>query len=749
MSAEITKPCWKWPLNLAQYDRNPELTAQEKEVLHNFMHRRETAHKRARWFAQIKQAIPRLIIPLCDVCDFLNHPPSRRTPLVAAFLQKMHQDQVSYWALSDAQWTAFFQGDQARTFITRNSVSRYACLSILYLLGLLSDCRWAKQLPHAMLAQQVFGEAVFQAALGRVSQALHAQGFSEFCATGAYLPLMLGFLFLNQRCPHLEELSSPYLQEMYDTTTSLNHRAAIHRLAYALFVLQIIPHPIAQYETPPYVSQPGMSDGIHLDWVAWCQRWRETTTYQPDTARAYYRTLLQVGRWLAVKHPQVTSPTDWTQELAIEYIAMVDDMCVGDWTYAYQSANMGKPLSPATKMSFISVVRTFLRNCQEWGWVKLQLNPAHCLAVPRAILAKIGPAPRVIADDIWAKIMWAGLNLTADDLLFETARAGEGPAYPIEMVRAVAVTWLFSGLRMNEIRRLRVGCIRRQEQSETGQIVCLLTVPVNKTSSEYSKPVDTVIGQAFAAWEQVRPVAPPMRDRKTGEKVSLLFTYRDVPLGRQFINETLIPTLCSKAGIALADARGRITSHRARATIATQLYNAKEGMSLTELQAWLGHRVPGSTQHYVAVTPLKQAEAYAAAGYLTHNKRLIEVLIDQEAIRQGQTQAGEPWRYYDVGHGHCHYDFFDECPHRLACARCDFYVPKQSSRGQYLEAKNNLERMLQEIQLSEPEQAAVADGVLVMTKLLAQLADVPTPAGPTPRQIAMSEGWLVAEEKQA
>ena len=30
--------------------------------------------------------------------------------------------------------------------------------------------------------------------------------------------------------------------------------------------------------------------------------------------------------------------------------------------------------------------------------------------------------------------------------------------YPIEMVRAVAMVWLFSGLRSDEIVRLRVGC---------------------------------------------------------------------------------------------------------------------------------------------------------------------------------------------------------------------------------------------------------------------------------------------------
>jgi hypothetical protein len=39
-----------------------------------------------------------------------------------------------------------------------------------------------------------------------------------------------------------------------------------------------------------------------------------------------------------------------------------------------------------------------------------------------------------------------------------------------------------------------------------------------------------------------------------------------------------------KAGILGSDHRGQITSHRARSTIATQLYNAKEPMSLWALK---------------------------------------------------------------------------------------------------------------------------------------------------------------------
>jgi uncharacterized protein with GYD domain len=79
----------------------------------------------------------------------------------------------------------------------------------------------------------------------------------------------------------------------------------------------------------------------------------------------------------------------------------------------------------------------------------------------------------------------------------------------------------------------------------------------------------------------------------------------------------------------------------------------------------------------------------------------------------------------------------DSCPHRMACARCDFYVPKESTKGQLLEARSNLERMLLQIPLSDDERAAVEDGQLALDRLLARLADVPTPAGPTPRQLAL------------
>ena len=207
-------------------------------------------------------------------------------------------------------------------------------------------------------------------------------------------------------------------------------------------------------------------------------------------------------------------------------------------------------------------------------------------------------------------------------------------------------------------------------------------------------------------------------------------------MGLAYLNQAVIPLLCRKAGVPLKDARGRITSHRARATIASQLFNAREPLGLFELQAWLGHRSAEATRHYVTVTPTKLAGAIERAGYFARNLRTIAVLVDRDAVSSGSAARGEPWRYYDLGHGLCTYDFFDQCPHRMACAKCSFYMPKESSKTQALEASANLSRMLQEIPLQEGERAAVEDGIEAMATLANSLRNTATPDGRTPVELA-------------
>lgn len=115
------------------------------------------------------------------------------------------------------------------------------------------------------------------------------------------------------------------------------------------------------------------------------------------------------------------------------------------------------------------------------------------------------------------KLLWAGLNLIEGDLPKMPQRTSSTKVaflYPCELVRAVAISWLFGGLRSDELVRLRVGCIRWQREDVTipgiGDIlakdaVCWLDVPVNKTQPQFTKPVDRPIGDAIAIWEASRP----------------------------------------------------------------------------------------------------------------------------------------------------------------------------------------------------------------------------------------------------
>jgi hypothetical protein len=76
----------------------------------------------------------------------------------------------------------------------------------------------------------------------------------------------------------------------------------------------------------------------------------------------------------------------------------------------------------------------------------------------------------------------------------------------------------------------------------------------------------------------------------------------------------------------------------------------------------------------------------------------------------------------------------------MACARCDFYTPKASSSAQLLEAKTGLQRMLVGVPLTDDERAAVGDDHAAVDRLLQRLADVATPAGPTPNQLRAEPG---------
>src|SRR5260370_22072968 len=166
-------------------------------------------------------------------------------------------------------------------------------------------------------------------------------------------------------------------------------------------------------------------------------------------------------------------------------------MKLGEWSQinSMPEERRGQLLRQNTKKHLLTTLRTFLRDCQEWQWIPVRLNPHRALRTPAAIRNQIGPNPRVIDKDQWAKLLWAAMNLQPEDL---PAVKGRAFPYPFEMVRAVAIVWCFAALRVDEIVRLRIGCVRWQYEDvmvpETGELlprdaICFLHMPGNKTKA--------------------------------------------------------------------------------------------------------------------------------------------------------------------------------------------------------------------------------------------------------------------------
>jgi integrase len=723
------RPGWVLALAGECYDRSPRLTARERAAV------AELRGSRTRWPSDLSAAVVRLTKPIDDVLGVVTPQAAwwGRSPARRALVAGMAGGAESFWGWDRDRWVEVLRDSDAQI--------RQIVMAVAYLVCGQRDLHLEfRGFKARKFAGRVFGTEPVAATIGSVQAHLDTLGYSAVLGRPTLQQALMDVMLLAGS-PLLGDLAArpELLVSLRSREVNNARRYGVEQLARTLVDMGVLAR-------MPFATQPSREEwlarsqageiDVPEEWLRWTRRWFETSTLSRSTRTHTYYGLIKAGRWLHREHPDRADPGSWDRELAAAWVAAVDRLLVGELSKSLNMrARFGEAMGPRSKAQLIWSARIFFRDLQEWELIARRFDARRAFALPRSIRALIGPDPRVIADDAWAKLMWAGLNLTAEDLPVHRAC---GPWYPLELVRAVAMLWLFAGLRVDEILRLRVGAIRWQIDDASEHLaprVCLLDVPTNKTGTAFTKPVDRTVGDAIDAWERVRPTQPRLPDRKTGEPVDMLLAYRGAQLGEKYVNRVLIPLLCQKAGVPREDVRGAITGHRARATIASQLYNAKDPMSLFELQAWLGHSSPNSTQHYARITPLTLTKAYTDAGYFARNVRTIEVLLDRDAITNSQVGSGGPFEFYDLGHGYCSYSFFEQCPHRMACARCDFYIPKPSSEAQLLQAKDGLQRMLVEIPLTDEERAAVEGDQTAVGRLIDLLADTPTPAGHTPRQI--------------
>ena len=717
-----------------RYDACPVLSDAERAGLARVaacrLFRQTTERDRLAW---------RLYVPLRDALAHGGASASEATIAWGAFTEQMLRLGRPYFGWSADDWEAFVGPDGP---CERRKLSRACALSAGYLC---CDFRGFTAFARAtayttLVAERVFGKEAVTRADERVQALLEGAGYPR--GGPVYLTRAVSLLLLKAGSPEIGRVATEHVDEAYAETRSEYARRTVYRVSRALELAGITDRPAHV----PGRSRPAQRTGVAPEWVDWCDRWRAMSPRLAKTRENLHSTVLRVGLWLAERHPEVRSPTDWTAATCLDFVAMASEARVGQYVFARvgrAATAAGKPMTAKARSALLYAMRSYFADLHAWGWAEPRFVPHVALGLPASIRRLLGPSPRDIDETVWLKLVWASLNLAPEDLVSATAGGGaassgpSSPVYPFALVRAAAVLWTHAGLRANEILRLRCGCTSAHAgeitDDETGRhfpegSVCILEVPYSKTSPPFSKPVAGVVREAVLAWEAVRPEQPRRLDAKTGHLVDVLLSYKGHSVSAAYLNRSLIPMLCRKAGVPLDDSRGRITSHRGRSSAVTMLANARQGMSLVELMAWCGHRNPASTMHYLRVRPARLTEAYAKADEAAY---LVGVLVDAAAVRDGSAAAGAPWKYYDLGSSYCTHAFWSTCAHRLACAGCAFNVPKASSRGQALEAKASLERCLERVPLTADERSAVRGDVSKLDELLAKLAGVAAPDGAT------------------
>jgi integrase len=427
---------------------------------------------------------------------------------------------------------------------------RYYVIGAAYLLSGY-DRFWAmKYISVRYLAEPLFGTDTVSDGIEQIIATLLRIGYGQrFCRK--YVRTVFSLLVLLHRSADLQTFNLVCLENLYREPNQAAYiRPTLERISHALFAMEVLPHSLKPEQVIPRISVA--LTGVPSEWADWCQRWRETSSYVPSSRYRHYITLLQIGRWLAEKHPEITSPDQWTRDLAADFVAAVDRMHKGQYALNKRHYDADTPLSANGKKNILASIKVLFQDIQEWEWIKRRFDPTRSFKVPSHIIAASKTPPRVLSEDVWAKLIWAGLNLTEADIEpYNLTRDSLTPVhiYPVEMLQAQVTIWLFAGLRSNEIRRLRVGCVRWQHaigalsKQDNLQEVCLLEVPAHKTGPAFTKPVDGLVGKAIQQWESIRPELPPMPDRKTGERVHYLFAYRARRMGRDYINKVLIPIL--------------------------------------------------------------------------------------------------------------------------------------------------------------------------------------------------------------
>jgi integrase len=780
-TALVSTETWQMPVVPENYDRT-SLTQEEWQAL-EFCITCDPSRSTSREYVAAKRKLTRLTRPIADVYS-LRH--GDRHPLIRNSAQllirrEMHHLGKVFWDWSPAEWMnmlcptfALFKMRHGNRHLCRSTI-----MDIAYVLGGVTDLRsLGGGINMAAGADVYFGAELVSQQCERVKDVLIEKGYIDGVGSKIKLRQCLSILFILNRSPYLEDISEELLATMRaDSRPTM--RQACRRISIALQHLNILPPKADKESTIMSISVD--SNGMAPEWHAWCLAWyAHAVDLSPRVRKQYAHAIFAIGRWLYEFAPEIRTPEQWTEDLALSFRREVCSWENGQYgskngRYALNSKKkLGEPMTARGIVHYMAALRRYFSdlisrpyavNGEPARRIRLDFAPKEVLTLPNQLKQEIDRAePRDVNLQVWARLVIAAATLSQSDL-------PKNARYPLSFYRALGLIWVSSARRPNEIARLRLDCVREDwdpdmldedgeplepptkpdikdqgtlgAKEEFGRKIYYLHIPSGKTSGPFWIWIPDYVVDAINAWKRERPrQLRKLLDQKDREYVEYLFCYRDRRLGTRAINGSLIPLLCKKAGVDIQDALGKITGHRGRSTRLTLL--RINGASLDDLAEYAGHADTKTIRKYVRYHPHRLHRIIRDADDIS---RILEGVVDVQAAAQGLPALRWFIGYNaDGGPQYCANQVYHTCPHRLDCAKCGMFIGGEKAKllhegGQTLPIESK-------VPMTPIEKCLVDGDQKGMEACQATLQQVPAPKTPDIRLIFNPEGLSNQELEQ-
>lgn len=708
---------WQMPIIPEDYDRSPLTTAERRALEHLGKARgaaRGVLNTASRESFAARSALTRLDQPFTDIFRLRHHDRNQKRLTSVHFVmhREMYRRGKMFWDWSADEWMDTLRPTSAVFDATwgRMTGCRITIMDAAYLLAGISDLRPVEFVLHvAEAANTYFGADLITEQSRRVLDALIGKGYRESPSTVRVLRQYLSLLFVLNRSPYLEELSEHVLALL--DAEGETRRWTKRKISLGLQHLGILsPEPMEPFAVTVTFDCTGMDQ----EWYTWCLAWfRQEVDLTPRVRNNYMSRLLAVGRWLQTHAPDIRTPEQWTEDLALRFRR---DLC--SWTNGQYGSKrgqwwlqtkemLGKPLQAHGLVHYLKALNHLFSDLtrrphsphgEPARRIQLDFVPGEVFTAPEHIRKILDSAsPRDIDLRVWSKLTIAAATLAQSDL-------PPGTRYSLTFYRALSLVWVTSARRPNEIARLRLNCLRedweptmlneeglpvervtmqadrKAEQGEPEQPppkITYLQIPSGKHRGPFWIWLPDYTADAIHAWKRERP--PQQRkllDKKDREEVDYLFCFQDLRVGASFINGSIIPVLCKRAGVSIEDAKGKITGHRGRSARLTLL--RKNGVSLDDLAEYAGHGDTRTIRRYARQDPIQLHRTIQAADNLS---RIIEGVIDM----QSAAEALPALRWFigydaDGAPMFCGNQIYITCPHRLDCERCGMFIGGEKAR---------------------------------------------------------------------